>query len=155
MHTGKWLWEKEDVVENAWGFGKWITTCWQNWTQVNPLLTGSGPEQACDVTVVNGKDASQCSTPFTYSASLTPLIDEIVPKRGGTAGGTRLSIKGSGFRYCLHRHTSLCVCFQIQAICTCFLICQGSAYIHSCNMYLYAPKSQQRHKVVPIAAQCW
>ncbi|XP_058524528.1 fibrocystin-L isoform X1 [Ochotona princeps] len=62
-----------------------------------PPNNGSGPEQACDVTVVNGKDATQSSTPFTYSASLTPLIDEIVPKRGGTAGGTRLSIKGSGF----------------------------------------------------------
>ncbi|ELV11002.1 Fibrocystin-L [Tupaia chinensis] len=58
---------------------------------------GKGPEQACEVSVVNGKDLSQSTTPFTYTMSLTPLIFEISPKRGSTAGGTRLTVMGSGF----------------------------------------------------------
>ncbi|XP_023386544.1 fibrocystin-L-like, partial [Pteropus vampyrus] len=62
-----------------------------------PPNNGEGPEQACDVSVVNGKDLSQSKTPFTYSMSLTSLITEISPKRGSTAGGTRLTIMGSGF----------------------------------------------------------
>ncbi|ELK08600.1 Fibrocystin-L [Pteropus alecto] len=62
-----------------------------------PPNNGEGPEQACDVSVVNGKDLSESETPFTYSMSLTSLITEISPKRGSTAGGTRLTIMGSGF----------------------------------------------------------
>ncbi|XP_039709652.1 fibrocystin-L isoform X1 [Pteropus medius] len=62
-----------------------------------PPNNGEGPEQACDVSVVNGKDLSESKTPFTYSMSLTSLITEISPKRGTTAGGTRLTIMGSGF----------------------------------------------------------
>ncbi|XP_051699933.2 fibrocystin-L isoform X2 [Oryctolagus cuniculus] len=62
-----------------------------------PPNNGSGPEQACEVSVVNGKDSSQSRTLFTYTLSLTPLIDEIAPRRGSTAGGTRLTVTGSGF----------------------------------------------------------
>nr|XP_023401443.1 fibrocystin-L [Loxodonta africana] len=62
-----------------------------------PPNNGSGPEQTCEVNVVNGKDLSQAPTPFTYNVSLTPLITEIAPKRGSTAGGTRLTVMGSGF----------------------------------------------------------
>ncbi|XP_012578380.1 PREDICTED: fibrocystin-L [Condylura cristata] len=62
-----------------------------------PPNNGSGPEQACEVSVVNGKAASQSTTPFTYTLSLTPLITEISPRRGSTAGGTRLTVTGSGF----------------------------------------------------------
>ncbi|KAF3822699.1 hypothetical protein GH733_008073, partial [Mirounga leonina] len=62
-----------------------------------PRNDGRGPEQACEVSVVNGKDLSQSTTPFTYTMLLTPLIAEIYPKRGSTAGGTRLTITGSGF----------------------------------------------------------
>ncbi|XP_045661731.1 fibrocystin-L isoform X1 [Ursus americanus] len=62
-----------------------------------PRNDGRGPEQACEVSVVNGKDLSQSTTPFTYTMLLTPLITEIYPKRGSTAGGTRLTITGSGF----------------------------------------------------------
>ncbi|XP_019323389.2 fibrocystin-L isoform X1 [Panthera pardus] len=62
-----------------------------------PRNNGRGPEQACEVSVVNGKDLSQSTTPFTYAMSLTPLITELSPKRGSTAGGTRLTITGSGF----------------------------------------------------------
>uniref|UniRef100_A0A673UX60 Fibrocystin-L n=1 Tax=Suricata suricatta TaxID=37032 RepID=A0A673UX60_SURSU len=62
-----------------------------------PHNNGRGPEQACEVSVVNGKDSSRSTTSFTYAMALTPLITEISPKRGSTAGGTRLTITGSGF----------------------------------------------------------
>ncbi|ELK37593.1 Fibrocystin-L [Myotis davidii] len=62
-----------------------------------PPNNGRGPEQACEVSVVNGKDLSQSTTPFTYTMSLTPLIIKIAPERGSTAGGTRLTVMGSGF----------------------------------------------------------
>uniref|UniRef100_A0A8C8ZFE9 Fibrocystin-L n=1 Tax=Prolemur simus TaxID=1328070 RepID=A0A8C8ZFE9_PROSS len=62
-----------------------------------PPNHGRGPDQACDVSVVNGENLSQSTTPFTYMVSLTPLIAAVSPKRGSTAGGTRLTIVGSGF----------------------------------------------------------
>ncbi|XP_044933989.1 fibrocystin-L [Mustela putorius furo] len=62
-----------------------------------PHNDGRGPEQACEVSVVNGKDLFQSMTPFTYTVLLTPLVTEICPRRGSTAGGTRLTITGSGF----------------------------------------------------------
>ncbi|XP_032616164.1 fibrocystin-L [Hylobates moloch] len=62
-----------------------------------PSNNGTGAEQACEVSVVNGKDLSQSMTPFTYTVSLTPLITAVSPKRGSTAGGTRLTVMGSGF----------------------------------------------------------
>lgn len=82
-----------------------IKGLWQNCAEFDPLFIGRGPEQACEVSVVNGKDSSPSMTLFTYMVSLTPLITEISPKRGSTAGGTRLTVRGSGFRYCLHTHT--------------------------------------------------
>ncbi|CAO2602354.1 Pkhd1l1 [Lemmus lemmus] len=62
-----------------------------------PPNNGSGPEQACGVSVVNGKDSTRSTMPFTYILSLTPLIAEISPRRGSTSGGTRLTVTGSGF----------------------------------------------------------
>ncbi|XP_036904303.1 fibrocystin-L isoform X2 [Sturnira hondurensis] len=62
-----------------------------------PANNGPGPEQVCEVSVANGKDLSQSATPFSYTMSLTPLITRISPKRGSTAGGTRLTVVGSGF----------------------------------------------------------
>lgn len=35
---------------------------------------------------------------YAYKSQLTPVITEVSPRRGGTAGGTRLTISGSGFR---------------------------------------------------------
>ncbi|KAM7075196.1 fibrocystin-L isoform 15-T17 [Molossus nigricans] len=62
-----------------------------------PPNNDGGPEQACEVSVVNGKDSSQSTTPFVYTMSLTPLVTETSPRRGSTAGGTRLTVTGSGF----------------------------------------------------------
>ncbi|XP_043545298.1 fibrocystin-L-like [Chiloscyllium plagiosum] len=62
-----------------------------------PLHNGTDPELACDVVVVNGNDSSKVSNGFTYLSALTPVITTINPRRGGTGGGTKLTITGSGF----------------------------------------------------------
>ena len=36
---------------------------------------------------------------FTYLASQTAHISAVTPRRGGTGGGTRLTISGSGFGF--------------------------------------------------------
>lgn len=65
---------------------------------MNLFFTGSDAEQSCPVTVVNGKDAVNASDGYSYKSALTPAITDVSPRRGGTAGGTRLTITGSGFR---------------------------------------------------------
>ncbi|KAF0024292.1 hypothetical protein F2P81_023094 [Scophthalmus maximus] len=52
---------------------------------------------SCAVAVANRLDAANVSSGFTYNSQLTPVIAEVSPRRGGTAGGTRLTIAGSGF----------------------------------------------------------
>ncbi|XP_022097673.1 fibrocystin-L-like isoform X1 [Acanthaster planci] len=62
-----------------------------------PANSGSG-EVVCDVTVTLASGATSTeSDAFTYKTSLTPVIDSVEPRRGGTAGGTTLNITGSGF----------------------------------------------------------
>ncbi|RXN34425.1 fibrocystin-L isoform X1 [Labeo rohita] len=67
------------------------------------LLTGVTPnegteaERACTVIVMNGGNAVNLTNSYTYKSSLTPVITNVTPRRGGTAGGTRLTITGSGF----------------------------------------------------------
>ncbi|XP_056378584.1 fibrocystin-L-like [Hyla sarda] len=53
--------------------------------------------QSCNVMVANGDYSVQINDSFTYSSALTPVIYDVTPKRGGTAGGTRLTITGSQF----------------------------------------------------------
>jgi len=61
-------------------------------------LAGSEAERACTVIVMNGGDTANLTNSYTYRSSLTPVITTVSPRRGGTAGGTRLTITGSGFR---------------------------------------------------------
>ncbi|KAM9737277.1 LOW QUALITY PROTEIN: PKHD1 like 1, tandem duplicate 1 [Menidia menidia] len=63
----------------------------------SPANNGSQSEVSCPVSVVNPLDAANMSGGFTYKSELTPVIREVSPRRGGTAGGTRLTIAGSGF----------------------------------------------------------
>ena len=57
----------------------------------------SGGDRVCDVQVsVNGVDTT-LEGGFTYRATLTSQIFLITPSRGGTGGGTSLTIIGSGF----------------------------------------------------------
>ncbi|XP_077349351.1 fibrocystin-L [Lithobates pipiens] len=63
-----------------------------------PLNNGTNAaSQVCDVNVINPSNAVWINNSFTYSTALTPLIHDVTPKRGGTAGGTRLTITGSLF----------------------------------------------------------
>ncbi|XP_076157842.1 PKHD1 like 1, tandem duplicate 1 [Alosa pseudoharengus] len=62
-----------------------------------PPINGSNATHSCPVTVVNGKDSVNKSDGYSYKSSLTPAITDVSPRRGGTAGGTRLTITGSGF----------------------------------------------------------
>ncbi|XP_051729222.1 fibrocystin-L-like [Ctenopharyngodon idella] len=69
-------------------------------TQLNcevPPNNGTEAERACTVIVMNGGDAVNLTNSYTYRSSLTPVITSVTPRRGGTAGGTRLTITGSGF----------------------------------------------------------
>lgn len=61
-------------------------------------MSGSEPEVSCTVLVSNPLDAVNISGGFTYKTELTPVITDVSPRRGGTAGGTTLTIQGSGFR---------------------------------------------------------
>jgi hypothetical protein len=52
---------------------------------------------ACDVvTTVNGATQT-LSGGYIYDQSLTPTITNLNPARGGTGGGTTLTITGTGF----------------------------------------------------------
>nr|XP_061786823.1 fibrocystin-L-like [Nerophis lumbriciformis] len=64
---------------------------------VSPSNNGSDSEVRCTVAVANPLDAVNVSEGFTYKSQLTPVISEVSPRRGGTAGGTWLTIVGSGF----------------------------------------------------------
>ena len=52
---------------------------------------------ACDVTVVQDSGSVSLSNGFTYDASITPTITAASPLRGGTGGGTLVTITGTGF----------------------------------------------------------
>ncbi|PWA19457.1 hypothetical protein CCH79_00020609 [Gambusia affinis] len=75
------------------------------------LSSGSDSAVGCHVSVLNLLDAVNVSQGFTYRAALTPVVSQVSPRRGGTAGGTRLTISGSGFR----RNLVFCVSLQDAA----------------------------------------
>lgn len=68
-------------------------------TWISRLPSGTQSQLTCAVSVINPLDAVNISNGFSYKSELTPVITEVSPRRGGTAGGTRLTITGSGFRY--------------------------------------------------------
>uniref|UniRef100_A0A3B4ZZ57 PKHD1 like 1 n=1 Tax=Stegastes partitus TaxID=144197 RepID=A0A3B4ZZ57_9TELE len=61
------------------------------------VISGTQSELDCDISVINPLSSVNKSSAFTYRSRLTPVITEVSPRRGGTAGGTRLTISGSGF----------------------------------------------------------
>ncbi|XP_024857831.1 fibrocystin-L isoform X2 [Kryptolebias marmoratus] len=63
----------------------------------SPLNNGSQSELSCVVSVINPLDAVNISDGFIYRSQLTPVITAVSPRRGGTAGGTRITVAGSGF----------------------------------------------------------
>ncbi|KAM6958720.1 PKHD1 like 1, tandem duplicate 1 [Aplochiton taeniatus] len=62
-----------------------------------PFTNGTTPELSCMVTVVNQFNSVNISNGYIYKSLLTPVVSDVLPRRGGTAGGTRLTITGSGF----------------------------------------------------------
>ncbi|KAM5157489.1 fibrocystin-L [Mantella aurantiaca] len=62
-----------------------------------PLYNSTNASQICNVGVLNGDNAVWINNSFNYTTALTPVILDVTPKRGGTAGGTKLTITGSQF----------------------------------------------------------
>ncbi|KAJ0054901.1 hypothetical protein NL108_007111 [Boleophthalmus pectinirostris] len=62
-----------------------------------PYNNATGSEVSCVVSVSNPTQTVDLSNGYTYKSALTPLISDISPRRGGTAGGVLLTITGSGF----------------------------------------------------------
>ncbi|KAG7162643.1 Fibrocystin-L-like 3, partial [Homarus americanus] len=100
-----------DIVISGHGFdpeggttvGVCGSTCTSNPTSTSTSITCTVPPKipdgvtvvACDV-VVSNPDGSQqtASNGFTYDGNFTPTITGASPARGGTAGGTQLTITG-------------------------------------------------------------
>lgn len=62
------------------------------------VLTGTQAELSCTVAVLNSYGSANITNGYTYKTSLTPVITDVSPHRGGTAGGTVLTVTGYGFR---------------------------------------------------------
>ncbi|KAL4228553.1 Fibrocystin-L [Mactra antiquata] len=59
--------------------------------------TPANSAQVCNVEVAVGGLTQSLTNAYTYDSSLTPTISSVDPTRGGTGGGTTLTITGSGF----------------------------------------------------------
>lgn len=62
------------------------------------VFTGTQAELSCTVVVLNSYGSVNITNGYTYKTSLTPVITDVSPRRGGTAGGTLLTVTGYGFR---------------------------------------------------------
>ncbi|XP_073714826.1 fibrocystin-L [Misgurnus anguillicaudatus] len=74
-----------------------ISTSTQLYCEVPYSNVTDETDRVCEVAVMNGNDTVYIQDGYTYRSSLTPVISDVTPRRGGTAGGTRLTITGSGF----------------------------------------------------------
>ena len=62
-----------------------------------PANSGSGTEVcAVSISQASGKSVDLTDS-FTYDDSLTPQVASVSPQRGGTGGGTSITIQGTGF----------------------------------------------------------
>ncbi|KAK3532561.1 hypothetical protein QTP86_024146, partial [Hemibagrus guttatus] len=62
-----------------------------------PQNNGTQAELSCTVVVLNSYGSANITNGYTYKTSLTPVITDVSPRRGGTAGGTLLTVTGYGF----------------------------------------------------------
>ncbi|KAJ8334858.1 hypothetical protein SKAU_G00404970 [Synaphobranchus kaupii] len=62
-----------------------------------PPINTTEEQLVCTVEVLQANDSASLPNAFSYRSLLTPAIMEVSPRRGGTAGGTRLTITGSNF----------------------------------------------------------
>ncbi|XP_076825074.1 fibrocystin-L-like [Clavelina lepadiformis] len=70
-------------------------------TSANPNYVDSSSSTTCEVKVTNEAQiedfAITAGSNYTYSGAQTPTITGVTPERGGTGGGTEITINGSGF----------------------------------------------------------
>jgi hypothetical protein len=52
---------------------------------------------SCPVVVTVNSVTATATSQYSYDPSITPEVTDVTPSRGGTAGGTLLTITGSGF----------------------------------------------------------
>ena len=62
-----------------------------------PAFEYTGSDVTCNVTVSSVNSMVVLSDAYTYRVSLTPHVTSLYPTMGGTAGGTTITIEGSGF----------------------------------------------------------
>lgn len=53
----------------------------------------------CSIVITVGEDQDTATDAWQYDRTKTPMITSVSPERGGTGGGTNLTIVGTGFRY--------------------------------------------------------
>ncbi|XP_048777455.2 fibrocystin-L-like isoform X3 [Ostrea edulis] len=51
----------------------------------------------CDVVATEGSETNTLASSYTYDSSVTPTITSVNPTYGGTAGGTSVTVSGTGF----------------------------------------------------------
>ena len=51
----------------------------------------------CDIILTTGNNSVVQSNGYTYSVTKTAQISDVTPRRGGTGGGTKVTITGQGF----------------------------------------------------------
>ena len=69
-------------------------------TYLNNVVTSpivGGSTLSCDVAIFSGDSHTTLAGGYLYSALVTPEVTQVHPARGGTAGGTRVTIDGVGF----------------------------------------------------------
>eukprot|EP00090_Calanus_glacialis_P017096 TRINITY_DN2671_c0_g1_i4.p1 TRINITY_DN2671_c0_g1~~TRINITY_DN2671_c0_g1_i4.p1 ORF type:complete len:4502 (+),score=1148.36 TRINITY_DN2671_c0_g1_i4:1085-13507(+) len=64
---------------------------------LTPDNDATGVTELCDVVVTQASGSAESSLAFTYDRALTPSVTSIDPVRGGTGGGTLITITGTGF----------------------------------------------------------
>ena len=64
---------------------------------LSPVSSASESTEDCDVTVKQSSGSITSSAAFQYDRNLTPNVNSVSPLRGGTGGGTKITISGSGF----------------------------------------------------------
>ncbi|XP_052805044.1 fibrocystin-L-like isoform X2 [Mya arenaria] len=80
-----------------------VTLCGQECQHVSSntsqytCRTPANSAQICDVSIAVNGLSKTLSNEYTYDASLTPSVSGVTPRRGGTGGGTTITITGSGF----------------------------------------------------------
>ena len=65
--------------------------------EISKYTPGSGEVLSCSVLVTTSGVSKTLYGAFNYSDELTPLIKEVTPTQGGSAGGTFIIIEGYGF----------------------------------------------------------